>query len=108
MRLPFNECAVDECRNDTDCTDGVCAPAGTFAPVASCVAAACLHDDDCTAEAGGTCVLTVDPCCAIPTGLVCSYPSDGCSTSDPCATGYCDATDGRARCRTDGGPFCPA
>lgn len=107
VRLPTNECGVDECATDSDCTVGVCAPAGTFAPVASCVSASCFVDADCVAEAGGHCVVSLDPCCSIPVGLVCSYDSDGCTTSADCVTGYCQVTDGRARCTGGPGPFCP-
>lgn len=108
VRLPFNECASDMCADDGDCgTDQICAPAGTFAPVAYCVAGSCHHDADCTAEAGGECVVARDPCCSIPTGLVCAYASDGCRTSADCTMGYCTNDGVRARCVNDGGPFCP-
>ncbi len=108
VRNPFNECVLPECTSTADCHDAVCAPAGTFAPMATCVAAACLHDTDCRDEAGGRCVVARDPCCGIPVGLVCSYPSDGCRTDADCAVGYCQSVGGRTRCVDDGGPFCPA
>jgi len=98
---PANECAMPECTRDLDCPSGICAAAGTLAPVPICLDAACRHDSDCTAEAGGTCVLARDPCCMLPVGLVCTYPSDGCVTNADCLSGNCAADLGRARCQPD-------
>lgn len=107
-RLPFNECASDLCATDADCgADRICAPAGTFAPVAVCVSGSCHHDADCTAEAGGRCVVARDPCCNIAVGLLCAYASDGCRSSADCTTGYCELDGTRARCVGGPGPFCP-
>ena len=105
-RLPFNECMTDQCASDGDCTDAICAPRGTFAPVAVCVAGACHTDADCTAEAGGSCVVVTEPCCGIRAGLFCSYPSDGCQSNADCTSGYCAISGDRARCMS-GGPICP-
>lgn len=104
--IPANECALDECERAGDCPLGICAPAGTFAPIATCLLAACLRDSDCVAAAGGVCVLARDPCCGVERGLVCSYPSDGCLTDADCPGGYCDSDGGRTVCR-HGVPLCP-
>jgi len=107
VRLPSNVCASDECGADADCTDGaVCAPAGTFAPVAVCIHAVCLHDTDCTAEAGGHCVVARDACCDRAAGLLCTYDSDGCRSDSDCTSGYCGNDGTRARC-TAGAAICP-
>lgn len=107
VRVPTNVCASDECASDTDCTDGnVCAPAGTFAPVAVCTYAACRRDADCSAEAGGHCVVAQNSCCDGPVGLLCSYDSDGCRSDGDCPGGYCSNDGTRARCAA-GAPICP-
>jgi hypothetical protein len=102
-----NVCASDECATDADCTDGnVCAPAGTFAPVATCTYAACRLDTDCTAESGGHCVVAHDSCCDAPVGLLCTYDDDACRSDSDCVSGYCGNDGTRARCTT-GIPICP-
>lgn len=114
-RLPFNECAADECETSADCAGGVgahvCAPAGTFGPVSRCVTGSCLTDADCDAAANGHCVVFTDPCCSIRTGLFCTYGTLGdgtaCRASSDCTSGYCGVeADGVAACRP-GGPICP-
>ena len=104
--IPHNVCAGDECTTDAGCTNGVCLPAGAFGrPVRTCLFASCEGDSDCTASAGGRCILFFDPCCGLP-ALHCRYP-DGCGSGDDCPSGYCQATGGRTRCEP-GAPPCPA
>lgn len=107
VHVPSNVCASDECATDVDCPDGnVCAPAGTFAPVATCTYAACRHDSDCTAESGGHCVVAHNSCCDAPVGLLCTYDGDACRSDSDCVSGYCGNDGTRARCMTDS-PICP-
>lgn len=107
LREPANECGAAECSTDADCADGtLCAPAGTFGPVALCVTASCRVDADCNAEAGGHCVVVTEPCCGVRVGLLCTYDSDGCRSDADCTSGYCGIELGRSRC-TAGGPICP-
>ncbi len=106
-RVPFNRCMTDECANDGDCGAAkICAGPGIFSPVRVCVDGACHVDADCTASAGGRCVLYRDSCCSIARGLYCAYPPDGCSSGADCRAGSCDVVDGRARCVAHP-PFCP-
>jgi hypothetical protein len=118
LMAPHNQCAVDQCSQDADCTGAqICALAGTFGlEIRACVAAYCKLDTDCTAHAGGLCAPAQDPCCSAYDGLFCVYPDDGGCRSNadcPAITGhpsrYCmpDPVTGIASCQ-DGGPVCPA
>lgn len=115
---PHNQCAVDQCSQDADCTGNqICALAGTFGlEIRACVAAYCKLDTDCAAGPGGTCAPAHDPCCSAYDGLFCVYPDKGgCHSNADCPaiaghpTRYCmpDPSTGIASCQ-DGGPVCPA
>ena len=107
FRLPFNECATDECASTSDCGTGICIPKGVTSPIAHCVAAsACRADSDCNAEPGGHCILASDPCCSTRTEMACRYPTNGCSTNADCPSGHCGVSGGRSVCMS-GGPICP-
>ena len=107
VRLPVNECATDECASNADCGTGICIPKGVTGPIARCVSAvACRADSDCTAETGGHCILTSDPCCGTRGEMACRYPTGGCSTNADCPGGHCGVSGGRSVCMR-GGPICP-
>lgn len=103
----FNRCVKDGCASDADCggsqLPAICAPDGAFGlPKRSCLVAFCHTDADCTAKAGGVCVLVGDnPCCShqAPEGLGCVYPG-GCATDAECPGGACDldTTTGQGHC----------
>ncbi len=108
-RLPQNECMTDECQNDNDCIDAsgdppdpdlACVAAGTIGSVRTCITAYCHTDADCTAEAGGHCVLTGNTCCHEMNTLACAYASDGCRADVDCASNHCviDSSSGRVAC----------
>lgn len=110
----FNVCVSDACASDADCAQGpfpaLCAPAGVFGlPVRSCIVAYCHSDADCTAQAGGACLLVgSDPCCNHPNpdGLGCVYPGD-CATDADCPNGECNLdSSGKSACGPEG-PGCP-
>lgn len=104
--VAHNVCASDLCSSDADCADGVCLPAGAFSrPVRTCLPAGCTSDADCSAEAGGRCVLYYDPCCGSPS-LQCRYPG-GCRTADDCPSRNCAVRDGKLSCDPMP-PACPA
>ncbi len=109
----YNTCAVDICQSNAECTregQKVCIPAGALGyKVSGCMGVSCLLDADCTAEAGGACILLKDPCCGAPAGLVCSYPTGGCKKDSDCpGGGYCaaelDPIDGHVRREVPGRP----
>ena len=107
VRLPFNECATDECRSNADCREGLCVPAGVTGSIARCITGSCRIDSDCSAEPGGHCILSTEPCCGTRGQMACRYPTRGCSTSADCPAGYCEVRDGRSVCVTGVGPICP-
>jgi hypothetical protein len=101
-----NSC--DQCSGDSDCSGGVCGPAGLIAgqsAVRSCISASCRVDSDCTAEGDGVCRLFRGGCCP-PVDhhlwraprLVCVYPSRGCARDDDCAGGLCVINNGEPTC----------
>jgi hypothetical protein len=115
---PYNACAVDMCQSNAECTregQKVCIPAGALGyKVSGCMGVSCLLDADCSAEAGGACILLKDPCCGAPAGLVCSYPTGGCKKDSDCPNGgYCaaelDSSTGTFVAKCQDGPIaCPA
>src|SRR5438552_2543479 len=76
-----------------DCTadgvTGICAPAGAYGPVRTCVVAHCKTSADCDVKAGGVCAPIQNPCCKLPQGLACVYPG-GCQKLADCKNNqYC-------------------
>lgn len=94
----LNRCVKDACQSDDDCSSplssapGICAPAGAFGhPKRACLTALCHTDADCTAKAGGACLLIGNhDCCTLPApeGLGCAYPGD-CVHDADCPSGSC-------------------
>jgi hypothetical protein len=113
---PHNQCAVDQCTQDADCTSGqICTLAGTLGrKIRACMTASCKLDADCVADPGGICAPVMEPCCGVVAGLFCVYPNSGCRSNADCPPlspqmpRYCqpDATTGVAACQS-GGPICP-
>ncbi|HEX3850568.1 MAG TPA: hypothetical protein VHW01_06350 [Polyangiaceae bacterium] len=102
----YAECVSDECTSDGDCKSGeLCTPPG-LRTVRQCMPASCRRDSDCTAEAGGACVVFGGACCFNTMGpgtfrpeqLACAYPSDGCQSDADCTGASCVVSDGRAHC----------
>jgi hypothetical protein len=107
---PKNVCASDTCLSSVDCEGkAACMPQGTVGnAVAGCLPAACLHDTDCVAHAGGICATVKEPCCGTVAGLFCVYPTISCRTSNDCPGGYCGFDMNNEPVCMPGLPLCPA
>jgi hypothetical protein len=102
---PTNSCVTDQCGLNNDCGAGtVCVPAGALGRLAAtCLAADCVTDADCTIEPGGHCVPWTGPCSCYPDRLSCVYPG-GCASSADCLVSACTMENGKPVC---GAPFPP-
>lgn len=107
--IEHNVCASDQCASDSECTGGVCLPAGILGrKVRACITASCQSDADCDAMAGGSCVPVIDGCCGAVVGLFCNYSTDApCRRDGDCGSNeFCDVEGGVAHCRAGFHP-CP-
>jgi hypothetical protein len=88
----ISTCRYDACAADADCDDGtICAPGGfpgAGRVVNYCLRAQCATDAECSARAGGQCVLLSDaPHCYGTYGFTCTYADDPCRGHGDCDLG---------------------
>jgi len=100
-------CLYDECGPDNPCAnEQTCQPAGVFGePVARCVAATCVNNEECTDGTNGECLPFFSPCNHRFIGTHCAYDESPCKTDSDCPNAgpnqqYCSPDGDTTVCET--------
>lgn len=109
-----NVCQYSGCASDTDCSDGVCLPAGVLGSLTNaCLSSNCTSDSDCTDGSDGQCALIYSGQTCPELLLSCVYTEAECRQAQGCDNGILCVADsnvpGGASCQEEQPPpnaFC--
>ena len=104
-----NVCQYSSCSVHTDCSSGICLPAGVLNELSNtCLTTTCTRDSDCTASTDGQCALLYDGSTCPGLTMSCVYTGAECRRTEGCDNGLLCVADsnlpGGAACQENQPP----
>ena len=104
-----NVCHYSECASDTECSSGICLPAGVLNSLTnSCLETSCTSDAECTDGTDGQCALLYNGTTCPGLVMSCVYTEAECRRAEGCDNGVLCVADssvpGGASCQENQPP----